>query len=101
MTQILHSVQDDSTGPISQILHSACGFVQDDRTPFFLPPHPSIRHLRRESSSHALQGIFLAHISTSKPTSAQRNLILRLEWHFACTHLSEGRDSWTGHHHPL
>ena len=43
MTQILHSVQDDSTCPVSQILHSTKGsiqddkrsdYIQDDRTPF-------------------------------------------------------------------
>ena len=31
MTQILHSVQDDSTCPVSQILHSAKGSIQDDK----------------------------------------------------------------------
>ena len=76
MTQILHPVPLDKTGLVSQILHSACSFVQDDRTPFFLHPHTSI------------------------PTSAQRNLILRFEWQLPCTHLGFSPDICAEEPHP-
>ena len=81
--QIFHFVQDDMMGLLSQILHSACGSVQDDMVS---------RHVRMQPLSYALGGISSAHISTFSLTSAQANHVTRSDGHSLCACLTFSTD---------
>ena len=73
MTQILHSVQDDSTCPVSQILHSAPFRMTKEATTFRMTGHH----------------FFAPHLFPSL-TCVQAIINIRSRGHLPCAHVQDG-----------